>query len=394
MSAPSERVRALPSYAVIEVAAAKHRLIAAGVDVIDLSVGDADFPPPEVAVEALCEAVADPRMSRYGFQQGLIAFREAAARYMERRFGVTLDPMLEILPLIGSKDGLVHLPFAVLDAGQSCVVPEPGYPAYIGGAVLSGAHPEIVPLRPDRQFLVDFEALSEDRLRQVGLVYLNYPNNPTTAVAPVPYLQRTVELARRRRFVIAYDNPYSEITFDGYRAPSILELEGARDVALEFHSLSKTFGMTGWRLGWAAGSRELIGALTRVKTYVDTGPFLAVQRAGAAVLDQAETIVPPLVTKFRERRDAAVAALRGVGFAVESPQATMYLWIPVRDGLGSTEFSRRLLEDEGVLVLHGAAFGQGGEGFFRVALTVPEDRLREAAKRIGRCMEQIGVGAP
>jgi LL-diaminopimelate aminotransferase len=392
MSVPSGRARALPSYAVSEVMAAKRRLAQAGVDVIDLGAGDADFPPPAAAVEALQEAVRDPRMSRYGFQQGLIPFREAAARYMERRFGVVLDPMEEILPLIGSKDGLAHLPFAVLDEGQSCVVPEPGYPAYIGGTVLSGAEAEIVPLVPERRFLVELEALPRDRLDRVGLVYLNYPNNPTAAVAPVDYLERTVELCRRRRIVIAYDNPYCEITFDGYRAPSILQVAGARDVAIEFHSLSKTFGMTGWRLGWAAGNRDLIGALTKVKSYVDAGPFLAVQRAGAAVLDHAEAIVPPLVDAFRRRRDAAVQGFRQIGLEVESPRATMYLWIPVPGAVPSAEFARNLLEGDGVLVLQGSAFGSGGEGFFRVALTVAEHRLQEAAERMGRMMERFGIG--
>ena len=392
MSVPSARARALPAYAVSEVMAAKRRLAQAGVDVIDLGAGDADLPPPVAAVEAMREALGDPRMSRYGFQQGLIAFREAVARYMERRFGVALDPMAEILPLIGSKDGLAHLPFAVLDEGQSCIVPEPGYPAYIGGAVLSGAPAEIVPLRPGRGFLVELADLPNERLARAGLVYLNYPNNPTAAVASLEYLRRTVDLCRERRIVIAYDNPYCEITFDGYRAPSILQVLGAREVALEFHSLSKTFGMTGWRLGWAAGNRELIGALTKVKSYVDAGPFLAVQRAGAAVLDQAETIVPAIVETFRRRRDAGVAAFRDAGLSVEVPQATMYLWIPVPGGMPSAEFARGLLEEEGVLVLHGSTFGAGGEGFFRVALTVGEDRLREAAVRMARGMERTGLG--
>ncbi|HWP37408.1 MAG TPA: aminotransferase class I/II-fold pyridoxal phosphate-dependent enzyme [Gemmatimonadales bacterium] len=391
MSAPSSRVGGLPSYAVSEIVAAKRRLMQAGVDVIDLGAGDADFPPPEAAVEAMQEALRDPRMSRYGFQQGLIAFREAAAHYMERRFGVTLDPMEEILPLIGSKEGLAHLPFAVLDEGQTVVVPEPGYPAYIGGAVLSGAEAEIVPLVPAKRFLVELEDLPHGRLERVGLAYLNYPNNPTAAVAPLDYLERTVELCRRRKIVIAYDNPYCEITFDGYRAPSIFQVGGARDVAIEFHSLSKTFGMTGWRLGWAAGSRQLIGALTKVKSYVDTGPFLAIQHAGAAVLERAEAIVPPLVDAFRRRRDAAVKGFRQAGFDVESPRATMYLWIPVPGGIPSAEFARQLLETEGVLLLHGSAFGAGGEGFFRVALTVAEQRLEEAAERTGRMVERAGI---
>ncbi len=385
----SERAERLPRYAVSEVIAIKRRLLQQGVDVIDLGAGDADFPPPDVAVHALTQALADARMSRYGFQPGLMAFRESVARYMHRRFGVEVDPVAEVLPLIGSKEGLAHLPLAVLDPGDVCIVPEPGYPPYLGGVILAGVEPEIYPLRPRTRFLVELDELPVDRLHRVGLVYLNYPNNPTTAIAPEDYLARTVEICRRNQIVLAYDNPYCEITFDGYSAPSILQIPGARDVALEFHSFSKTFGLTGWRLGWAVGNRELIAALSRVKTYVDTGPFLAIQYAGAAVLDAAETIVPPLVEAFRRRRDVAVEALRGAGLDVTAPRATMYLWIPVPDGRPSEPFTRALLEGHGVVTLAGSSFGPGGEGFFRVALTVGEARLAEAAGRAGRHLEEL-----
>ncbi len=389
MSFASERTGRLPAYAVSEVIAIKRRLVQQGVDVIDLGAGDADFPPPDVAVHALTEALADPCMSRYGFQPGLMAFREAIARYMGRRFGVEVDPVAEVLPLIGSKEGLAHLPFAVLDPGDLCVVPEPGYPPYLGGVILAGIEPLIFPLRPRTRFLVDLDELPAERLRRVGLAYLNYPNNPTTAIAPEDYLVRTVETCRRHQIVLAYDNPYCEITFDGYRAPSILQIPGARDVALEFHSVSKTFGLTGWRLGWAVGNRELIAALGRVKTYVDTGPFLAIQHAGAAVLDAAETIVPRLVDAFRRRRDVAVEAFRAAGLEAAVPRATMYLWIPVPDGRPSGPFTRALLEEHGVVALAGSSFGPGGEGFFRVALTVNEGRLAEAAERAGRYLREL-----
>jgi LL-diaminopimelate aminotransferase len=244
----ARRLDPLPAYAVAELAAIKRRLLAEGVDVIDLGAGDVDFPPPAPAVRAISEAVADPAMSRYAYQVGLHEFRLSAARYLERRFGIQFDPVTELLPLLGSKDGLSHLPLAFVNPGEVCVLPDPGYPAYLGGAVLADADIEFVPLVPEKNFLVELGDLPPERLRATRLVFLNYPNNPTAAVAPLDYLERTVRLCREHGILLAYDNPYAEVTFDGYRAPSIFEIDGARDVALEFHSVSKSFSMTGWRL--------------------------------------------------------------------------------------------------------------------------------------------------
>jgi LL-diaminopimelate aminotransferase len=385
----SRRVSALPSYPLAEIPTIKRRLLQQGVDVIDVGAGDADFPPPTVAVEALARAVRDPAMSRYGFQLGLPAFREAAAAYLQRRFGIAFDPFTELHPLIGSKEGIAHLAMAVLDPGDVAIVPEPGYAVYHGGTVLALGTAHLVSLTPRTDFLLEMEELPTDVVRRARLVYLNYPNNPTAAVAPRAYLERTVEFCRRHDIVVAYDNPYAEITFDGYVAPSIFEIPGARDVAVEFHSLSKSFSMTGWRLGWAAGRAELISGLARVKNYVDTGTFLAVQAAGAAVLERAEALVRETVERFRERRDAMVPALRAEGFETEAPRATMYLWIPLPEGLPSAQFQRRALEDVGVVTLPGTAFGAGAEGFFRVALTVPTARLLEAAQRLGRVLAAV-----
>jgi LL-diaminopimelate aminotransferase len=381
----------LPAYAAAEVVALKRKLVAQGVDVIDLGAGDADFPPPEVAVRAVSEALKDPRMSRYGFQVGHVPFRESIARYMARRFGVKLDPMTEVLPLLGSKDGLAHLPFAVMDRDDIAVVPEPGYPAYAGGVGLAGSEMEIFPLTTENDFLVDLEKLPDERRKRTRLVYLNYPNNPTTAIAPSEYLRDVLRFCAMYQTVLAYDNPYCELTFDGYRAPSILEFEGARETSLEFHSMSKSFSMTGWRVGWVCGNAELIAALAKVKTYTDTGPFLALQAASAAVLDQAEQLIPATVANFAARRDAAVSALRDIGWQVETPTATMYLWVPLPGKMSSATFARTLLEREGVVVLHGSSFGESGEGFFRVALTVGPERLREAMRRMGKVLEQMGV---
>jgi LL-diaminopimelate aminotransferase len=385
----SRRVSALPSYPLAEIPTIKRRLLQQGVDVIDVGAGDADFPPPAVAVEALARAVRDPAMSRYGFQLGLPAFREAAAAYLRRRFGIAFDPFTELHPLIGSKEGIAHLAMAVLDPGDVAIVPDPGYAVYHGGTVLALGTAHLVPLTPRTDFLLEMEELPADVVRCARLVYLNYPNNPTAAVAPRAYLERTVEFCRRHDIVVAYDNPYAEITFDGYVAPSIFEIPGARDVAVEFHSLSKSFSMTGWRLGWAVGRAELISGLARVKNYVDTGAFLAVQAAGAAVLDRAEALAGETVERFRERRDALVPALRAEGFETEAPRATMYLWIPLPEGLPSAQFQRRALEDVGVVTLPGTAFGAGAEGFFRVALTVPTARLLEAAQRLGRVLAAV-----
>lgn len=387
----SDKARRLPTYAVGRIAEVKRRLAAEGRDVIDLGAGDADFAPPEIAVETLADAARDPKMSRYPFQVGLIDFRRAAAAYMKRRFDVEVDPVTELLPLVGSKEGLAHLPLAVLNPGDVCVVPEPGYAAYLGGAILSGADPEIYPLEPEKHFLVELSDLAADRLARTRLVFLNYPNNPTAAVAPREYLERTVAFCRKHNILIAYDNPYCDVTFDGYVAPSIFEIPGARDVAIEFHSLSKSFSMTGWRVAWVAGRKDVIAALQKVKGYVDTGVFLAIQKAAAAVLDHAEETIPEMQRQFRERRDAAVTAFGDAGFEVTVPQATMYLWIPLPVGVSSGEFAERALEDEALAVLAGSSFGPGGEGFIRVALTLPPDRLREAAARAARVLERMAA---
>ena len=387
----SKRLQSLPGYPLAEIPTIKRRLIESGVDVIDLGAGDNDTPPPAVAVEAMTAALHNPALSKYGFQQGLPEFRQAASRWVERRFGIRFDPATEILPLIGSKEGLSHLPLAVINPGDVAIVPEPGYQAYLGGALLAGAEPYIAPLRPEG-FLLQLDHVPQEVLRRAKIVFVNYPNNPTAAVATPGYLERTVAVCRAHGILLAYDNAYCELTFDGYRAPSIFETAGAQDVALEFFSLSKSYSMTGWRLGFAAGRAELIGALTRVKSYVDTGPFLAVQKAGAAALDRSDELVAPIRAELQRRRDAGVTALAQAGFTVDSPKAAMYLWVPLPSGVPSAAFAKQALQETGVVVLPGSAFGPAGEGFFRIALTVGPDRIRVAAERLGRALEQIRRG--
>ncbi len=382
----SERVGRLPGYPLAEIPAIKRRLLEAGVDVIDMGAGDADFRPPQPVVDALIEAMQDIRYHKYGFQQGLPEFRQACSAFVEQRFDQRFDPFTEILPLIGSKEGLSHVPLAVCNPGDVVLVPEPGYQAYIGGALLSLSEPHICGLRAERGFLLDWDAIPAAILQRTRVVYLNYPNNPTAAIAPMEYLEKTVAICRKHGILLAYDNAYVDVTFDGYVAPSIFEIPGARDVAIEYLSLSKSYSMTGWRLGYAVGSAPLIGALTRVKSYVDTGPFLAIQKAGCVALARSEEFVTPLRNEFQRRRDAGVEALRAAGLEVESPKAAMYLWVALPAGVTSQPFARRAMEETGAIVLPGAAFGPAGEGFFRIALTVGADRLIEGIGRLGQVL--------
>src|SRR6476659_6566138 len=382
----SERLLGLPEYPMAALPAKKRELIARGVDVIDLGPGDADLAPPDVAVRRLAEAAAIPSMSRYGFGLGLMEYREAIVRWMQKRFGLTFDPVREIVPLIGSKEGIAHLAFAYVNPGERTIVPEPGYMSYLGGTLLSDGVIYTYALRPDNDFLVDLDEIPPDVLKAARILYLNYPNNPTAAIAPREYLQRVVARCRELDILLVYDNAYSELAFDGYVPPSIFEIDGARDVAIEFHSLSKTYNMTGWRCGWSVAKPEISAALSKVKTFVDTGTYMGIQAAGVAAIQSWKEFVPPNVAIFKERRDASVAAFRSAGFTCDLPQATMYLWIALPEGIASRPFAERLMEEEGVIVLPGAGFGAGGEGFFRVSFIVPPARMTEAAERAGRVL--------
>lgn len=385
----SERIAKLPGYPLAEIPAIKRRLLEGGVDVIDMGAGDADYPPPAPVIDALKEALGELRYHKYGFQQGLPEFRQACAAFVERRFGQRFDPATEILPLVGSKEGLSHAPLAFCNPGDVVLVPEPGYQAYIGGALLSLSEPVICGLRPETRFLLDWDRIPAAVLDRTRVVYLNYPNNPTAAVAPMEYLEKSVAICRRHDILLAYDNPYVDLTYDGYVAPSIFEVPGARDVAIEYLSLSKSYSMTGWRIGFAVGDPRLIGALTRVKSYVDTGPFLAIQKAGCVALARSEEFLAPVRAELTRRRDAGVSALRAAGLAVDSPKAAMYLWIALPPGVASQPFARRAMEETGTIVLPGAGFGPSGEGFFRIALTVGADRLGEGIRRLGTVLTAL-----
>ena len=389
----AKRLLELPDYPLGKFPEKKRQLIARGVDVIDLGAGDADLAPPPAAVERLAAAARTPSMSRYGFGLGLVEYREAISRFMKKRFDLEFDPFTEIVPLIGSKEGISHVALAYAEDGDVTIIPEPGYLAYVGGTQLAQGEPYRYALRPENNFLVDLGEVPADVLRRTRILYLNYPNNPTAAVAPKDYLKDVVKKCRELDILLVYDNAYSEMAFDGYRPPSIFEIDGARDVAIEFHSMSKTYNMTGWRCGWAVGAKQLVAPLARVKLFVDTGAFMGVQAASAAALDDYDNFVPRNIGVFKERRDAAVAAFRENGFEVEAPKATMYLWIPLPEHITSAEFAEFLMEEEGVIVLPGSSFGAGGEGFFRVSFVTSAERLREAAARAGRVLTRLSVGA-
>ena len=383
------RYATLPAYPGAHVPARKRELLARGVDVIDLGAGDADLAPPPAAIAALKRAADIPAMSRYGFGLGLPAYREAISAWMQRRFGVRFDPYTEVVPLIGSKEGIAHLAMAFVGAGDVTIIPEPGYLAYLGGTLLGEGRAYTVPLRPEREFLVELDDIPADVLGRARILYLNYPNNPTAAVAPRDYLERIVARCRELDILLVYDNAYSELAYDGYQPPSIFQIAGADDVAIEFHSLSKTYNMTGWRCGWAVARPPIAAALSKVKTFVDTGAFMAVQAAGVAALESWADWVPGNVAVFRERRDAAAEAFRAAGFPCATPRAAMYLWCPLPAGIASRPFADRLLDDEGVVVLPGSALGRGGEGYFRVSFVTAPDRLRDAASRAGRLLTRM-----
>lgn len=388
----AKRFETLPEYVLARIPQQKHELLKRGVDVIDLGAGDADLMPPEAAVRRLTEAVQIPAMNRYGFGLGLVKYREAASAWMKKRFGLTFDPLKEIVPLIGSKEGLSHLALAYMEPGRVAVIPEPGYNSYIGGTLLSGGEAYKYALRPRTNFLVELDEIPADVLKRTSVLYLNYPNNPTGAVAPLDYLQRVVKKCRELDILLVYDNPYCDMTFDGYVAPSIFQVDGARDVAIEFFSMSKTFNMTGWRCAWAVAKPEIASSLAKVKSFVDTGQFQVVQAAAVAAFENFDEWVPRNLEVFKARRDAAVSSFRKAGFACEPPKATMYLWIPLPENVPSAVFAERLMQDEGVIVLPGSGFGAGGEGFFRISFITSPERIAEAAVRAGRVLKALTAG--
>jgi len=374
----SERIRKLPKYLFAEIDEMKK----IRKDVIDLGVGDPDIPTPRHIVEAMKKAVEDPKNHRYPSYEGSIEFRTAVSEFYERR-GVKLDPESEVIALIGSKEGIAHLPLAYVNLGDYIIVPDPGYPVYNAGTILADGIPYKIPLRKENGFLPNLDEIPSEIAKKSKIMFLNYPNNPTSAVAEREFIKSAIDFCIDNNIILAHDFAYGEITFDGYRAKSFLEFENAFEVCIEFNSLSKTFNMTGWRIGFAVGSSEIIKGLLKVKTNVDSGVFQAIQEAGITALRSDESVIREICKIYEERRDVLVEGLRDVGLSVEKPKATFYVWCEVPEGYTSVEFTKKLLE-VGVLVTPGVGFGDFGEGFVRFSLTKDVETVREAVERIGK----------
>ncbi|MEW6059744.1 MAG: LL-diaminopimelate aminotransferase [Actinomycetota bacterium] len=380
----AKRIESLPPYLFAELDKKLAAKRAQGVDVISLGIGDPDTPTPEHIVEALREAALDPATHRYPSYYGTLEFRAAVADWYRGRFGVELDPHSEVMALIGSKEGVAHLAFAFVDPGDETLVPDPGYPVYAIGTRLAGGTPVYMPLVAEHDFLPEFDpGLVSERTR---LLWLNFPGNPTGAVASPALFERAVAFAQEHDLLLAHDAAYSEITFDGYVAPSVLQVPGAKDVAVEFNSLSKFSNMTGWRIGFCVGNAEAIRGLGVVKTNIDSGLFEAIQRAGVTALTGPQHHIEELCLLYQRRRDVIVSALNGLGWQLKAPLGSIYVWVPTPAGKTSVEFADQLLDEAGVFVAPGIGYGPHGEGYVRFSLTVADDLLAEAMDRIAQAL--------
>jgi LL-diaminopimelate aminotransferase len=377
----------LPPYlfAAIEQKIADKR--AAGVDIISLGIGDPDTPTPEMIVASMQRAVADPSTHQYPSNRGRQSFRDSVAGFYDRRFGVDLDPTTEIIPALGAKEAIANLNLALLDPGDVALASDPGYPVYTNGPLLVGAEPVAMPLVPELGFQPDLAAIPADVLRRARIVYINYPNNPTGAVIEDDFFARVVAFAKQNDLIVVHDNAYSEITYDGYVAPSFLATPGAKDVGIEVFSLSKTYNMTGWRSGAVVGNPEVVSAYWQLKTNLDSGMFEAVQEASVTALDSDQADVAAMCEIYRRRRDILVDALNAIGLDVRPPKGAIYVWARVPEGETSASFTEKVLEDAAVVISPGSAYGASGEGFVRMSLTTPDERLVEAAERIARLVD-------
>lgn len=382
----SKKIDSLPPYLFLEIDKAKRKAKAEGRDIIDLGIGDPDQPTPAHIIARLCEAVKDPSNHRYALDQGMQAFRQAISNWYKKRFGVTLSADNEILPLIGSKEGIAHFPLAFLNEGDYALVPDPSYPPYKGGTILAGAKPYLMPLKEQNGFLPDLKKIPAAILKKAKIIYINYPNNPTSGIANLGFYKDVVSFARKNKLIVISDLAYSEICYDGYLPPSFLEVEGARDVAIEFHSLSKTYNMTGWRTGWACGNNKLVSGLAKVKSNIDSGIFSAIQLASIAALGGPQDHVRNICRIYQQRRDVLIQGLNALGWKVDAPKATFYIWLKIPAKDDSIKFASLLLERANLIVTPGVGFGKSGEGYIRIALTVPKEKLEEAVERIKKIL--------
>jgi len=380
----ADRILTLPPYLFAAIDRMKQEAIRKGIDIINLGVGDPDLPTPAHIIERLQQASTDPRHHQYPSYEGMLRFREAVARWYRQRFNVVLDPATEVLTLIGSKEGIGHLPLGVINPGDVALVPSPGYPVYQVATQFAGGRVHLMPLGAENRFHPDLEAIPASVLKRARLCFLNYPNNPTAATTTPDFFLEAAAFARRHRLIIAHDAAYSEIYYDGRRPHSFLETEGAREIGVEFHSLSKTFNMTGWRIGFAVGNRDVIAALGKVKSNLDSGVFQAVQEAGIAALESPPAVTDAIRREYQQRRDLFVPGLQQLGLEVESPSASFYVWARVPKKTTSAAFTARLLRQAGIVTTPGNGFGAAGEGYVRMTMTVPPARLHEALDRMKR----------
>jgi LL-diaminopimelate aminotransferase len=378
----AKRIEQIPPYLFAEIDKKKGEMRRKGMDLIDLGIGDPDLPTPTLIIDQLKKAAETPKNHRYPSYEGMIEFRTAVSNWYGRRFGIKLDPQKEVLTLIGSKEGIAHIPLAFVDPGDYVLIPSPGYPVYRVSTLFAGGIPYFCPLRKQNDFLPDLSEIPKEVAEKARLLFINYPNNPTSAIAEKAFFEEVVAFARRYQIIVCHDAAYSELAFDGFRPPSFLQADGAREVGIEFHSLSKTFNMTGWRIGFAVGHPEIVSGLGKVKTNIDSGVFQAIQEAGIEALNRLETPLPEIIQTYERRRDVMVKGLREVGLEVDWPKATFYLWIQVPKGYTSARFATFLIEQTGIVATPGNGFGEAGEGYIRMALTVNEMRLKEAIERL------------
>ena len=380
----AERLQKLPPYLFKEIDRLRDEVRKRGVDVIDLGVGDPDQPTFNNIIEELSRAAQDPATHRYPAYSGMNTFREEAAKWYKNRFNVNLDAATEVVTLIGSKEGLAHFPLAFVNPGDVVLIPDPAYPVYRSSTYFAGGVPVVMPLYKSNNFLPDLHAVPKDVLQKAKVMVINYPNNPTGAVAEADFYKRVVDFALENKLMVVSDAAYTEMSFDGYKPISFLEVPGGKEVGIEFHSLSKTFNMTGWRLGFACGKADLVNGLGKVKSQIDSGAFDAVQYAGIEALRHSKEDVDKMSAMYQQRRDVLVAGLRGIGLNVTPPKATFYVWAPCPKGMTSSEFTMKLLNEAGIVSTPGSGFGEAGEGYVRFALTVDKARLKEAVDRLSK----------
>lgn len=385
----AKRLEKIPPYLFAEIRRKGDELVAKGVKIINLGVGDPDRPTPAHIIQAMHEAIDEPSTHNYPPYQGTNDYRKAAVEWMECRFGVTgLDPDKEVVSSIGSKEAIHNTFLAFVDAGDYTLIPDPGYPVYRTSTIFAGGEPYAMPLKAENNFLPNLKAIPEEVARKAKLLWINYPNNPTGALATLEFFEELVDYCREYDILLCHDHAYSEMAYDGYKPPSLLQVKGAKEVSIEFHSLSKSYNMTGWRVGFVVGNALGIQGLSQVKSNVDSGVFKAIQRAAAASFKTTQEELQEVMSVYQNRRDILVEGLKSLGWPIEAPKATLYVWVPVPDGYSSTEFVSLLLDKCGIIAPPGNGYGAAGEGFFRIALTVPDTQMHEAIQR----MKDAGIG--